>query len=111
MQQNVLRELLPAQNEYYELGLALGLQNHEIIAIHSIYCRPEERLGEVIIKFLQQEQESRRNWRVIAGALSDQLVNHQVLAGTIKADHFPEPISIDPAQSDPAALHSGDVAL
>ena len=105
---NVLRKLLPAQNESYNLGLSLGLQNHEMDAIHTTSL-PERCLREVIIKFLKQAPESRRNWRVIAHALSDPLVNHQVLAESVKAAHFPDLSPIDHAQSDPAALISGDV--
>ena len=103
----VLRELLPAQNKYYNLGLALGLAEHEVDGIRSTYRRPEECLREVIIKFLQQTSESKRNWRFIAGALSDRLVSHQVLAGRVKAAHFPDPTSI--VESDPGDLVNGDV--
>ena len=106
---NVLRELLPAQNESYKLGLALGLKNHEIEGIHSPYRRPEECLREVIITFLQQKPKSRRNWRVIADALSDPLVNRQDLAESVKAAHFPNSTPIDPTERDLATLHSGDV--
>ena len=106
---NVLRELLPSQNESYNLGLLLGLQNHEIDAIHTTNFFPERCLREVIIRFLQQAPESRRNWRVIADALSDPLVNHQALAESVKAAHFPNSTPIDPTERELATLHSGDV--
>ena len=106
---NVLRELLPAQNESYKLGLALGLQNHEIDAIHSTNRLPEECLRDVIIKFLQQAPESKRNWRIIADSLTSPLVNHKVLAGTVKAAHFPDPTPIDSAERDIATLLNGDL--
>ena len=106
---NVLRELLPSQNEFYNLGLLLGLQNHEMDAIHTTNLSPERCLREVIIRFLQQAPESRRNWRVIADALSDPLVNHQALAESIKAAHFPNSTPIDPTERDLAIHISGDV--
>ena len=105
---NVLRELLPAQNKFYNLGLLLGLQNHEIDGIHSTNPLPEQCLREVIIRFLQQAPESRRNWRVIADALSDPLVNNQVLAESVKATHCPNPTPIDPTERDVAIHLSGD---
>ena len=105
---SVLRELLPAQNESYNLGLALGIQNHEMDAIHSKNHLPKEYLKEVISTFLQQAPKSRRNRRVIADALSDPLVNHQALVESVKAAHFPNSTPIDPTERDLATLHSGD---
>ena len=83
----IMRELLPAQNQSHALGLALGLPPHQVEAIHSANRPPQQCLREVIINFLQQAQESRRNWRVITDALADPLVNHQALAERLKATH------------------------
>ena len=107
--ENVLRELLPAQNESYLLGLALGLPIHRMDVVETIETTnlsPKQCLREVIIWFLVTAPKSRRNWRVIADALSD--INHQVLAESIKAAHFPNSTPIDPTERDLATLHSDD---
>ena len=87
---NVLRELLPALNESHGLGLALKLSPEGVQAIHYPNRPPQECLREVIIKFLQQAPESRRNWSTITDALASPLVNHQALAERLKAAHCPK---------------------
>ena len=106
---DVLDALLPAQNEYHSLGLALKLSPYEVKAIYTANHRPQDCLREVIIKFLEQAPESRRNWRVIADALASRIVNHQGLSETVKAAHLPATsIVIEPVSDDLAAL-TGDV--
>ena len=108
---DVLDALLPAQNESHALGLALKLSPYEVRAIHTDNRRAKDCLREVIIKFLEQAPESRRNWRVIADALARRLVNHQALSETVKAAHLPATsIVIEPVSDNPAAL-TGDVPL
>ena len=107
----VLRELLPAQNQSSSLGLALGLPPHQVEAIHSPNRPPQQCLREVIIKFLEQAPESRRNWRTITDALADPLVNHQALAETVKAAHFPDPLPIDPAPANDPSDTTGMLKL
>ena len=87
---NVLRELLQAQNESYDFGLALRLDPAVVKAIHYPNRPPQQCLREVIIKFLQQAPESRRNWSTITDALADPLVDHQALAERLKATHCPK---------------------
>ena len=101
-------------NESYALGLALGLPLHEVEAIHYPTNRPrKECLRDVIIKFLHQALESRRNWSTITDALADPLVNHQALSESLKAAHFSDYIPTDDAISDPASTrvtHTGPVS-
>ena len=93
-------------NESHALGLALKLSPEEVKAIHYPNCPPQECLREVIIKFLQQAPESRRNWSVIADALASPLVNHQALAEAVKATHFLDtrPTNMTPTSSLPTSL-------
>ena len=83
----VLRELLPALNQSNDFGLALGLPPHAVEAIHYPNRPPQQCLRAVIIMFLQQAPETRRNWRTITDALADPLVNHQALAERLMATH------------------------
>ena len=103
----VLRQLLPAQNRSSVLGLALGLREYEVKAIHTANSHPEECLREVIISFLQQAPESKRNWMFIADALADTLVNHQALAETLRADHCSNTAPNQPAPINPTTLTDG----
>ena len=103
---DVLNELLPAQNRSRALGLALKLPSHEVEAIHAANCKPQDCLQEVIIKFLEQAEESRRNWRIIADALASPLVNHQALAEKLKVAHFPNHTSNESAPTDPTPTDS-----
>ena len=108
--ENVLRELLPlTNNESYTLGLLLGLPIHRMDVVETTNLSPKPFLTEVIIWFLVQAPESRRNWRVIADALSNPLLNHRALAESIKAAHFPNSTPIDPTERDLAIHSSGDV--
>ena len=75
----VLQELLPAKNQSHVLGLVLCLPPHAVEDIHYPNRPPQDCLLQVIIQFLQQAPESRRNL--------DPLVNHQALAERLKATH------------------------
>ncbi|CAI8030874.1 hypothetical protein GBAR_LOCUS17520, partial [Geodia barretti] len=85
----VLEELLPAQNQSYELGLRLNLKPHEVKSIHATISEPRKRLLEIVLEFLNQV-EPRPTWRVIVDALKSPAVNLPQLAMTVVAAHFPD---------------------
>ncbi|CAI8033784.1 hypothetical protein GBAR_LOCUS19057 [Geodia barretti] len=85
----VLEELLPAQNQSFELGLKLNLEPHQVEGIHSTYSEPAKRLLRVVMTFLNQV-EPRPTWRVIADALKSPAVNLLQLAMAVEAAHFPD---------------------
>ena len=85
---DVLEELLPAQNQSYELGLKLKVPEHEVESIHSTYAKPRNRLLHVLIAFTKQA-EPRPTWRVIVDALRSRAVNLPHLAERVEAAHFP----------------------
>ena len=107
----VWRKLLPAQNESYALVRVLGLPPHDVRAIHCPNRPPQDCLREVIDKFLQQAPESRRNWRTITDAFADPLVNHQAVAETVQAAHFPDPLPINPAPATDLSDTTGMLKL
>ena len=88
----VFEELLPAQDQSYELGLKLNLPPHEVESIHSTYTEPGKRLLQVIIQFLNQ-LEPRPTWRVIVDALKSSVVNLPQLGRAIEEKYFPNPAS------------------
>ncbi|CAI8024815.1 hypothetical protein GBAR_LOCUS14380, partial [Geodia barretti] len=85
----VLEELLPAQNESYELGLRLNLKPHDVKSIHATVSVPRKRLLQIVLEFLNQV-EPRPTWRVIVDALKSPAVNLPQLAMTLEAAHFPD---------------------
>ena len=88
----VLEELLPAQNQSFALGLKLMLPLHVVESICEVHTQPRDRLLQVIIAFLKQEQTG-PTWRVIADALRSPAVNLPLLAKEVEAAHFPDPTS------------------
>ncbi|CAI8032727.1 hypothetical protein GBAR_LOCUS18479 [Geodia barretti] len=85
----VLEELLPAQNESYELGLRLNLKPHDVKSIHATVSEPRKRLLQIVLEFLNQV-EPRPTWRVIVDALKSPAVNLPQLAMAVEAAHFPD---------------------
>ena len=85
----VLEELLPAQNQSYELGLKLKLPPHEVESIDSTYSKPRQRLLRIIMLFLNQV-DPKPTWRVIVDALKSPLVNLHQLARAVEIAHFPD---------------------
>ena len=88
----IVEELLPAQNQSHFLGLKLGLPLHDVKGIQSNYHDPRDRLLQVIIEFLNQEQTG-PTWRVIVDALRSPLVNLPALAKRVEAAHCPDTTS------------------
>ena len=90
--QNILEELLPAQNRSYELGLKLNLPPHQVESIHSTYTDPRKRLLQIVIQFLSQ-LEPRPTWKVIVYALKSPVVNLPRLGEAIEAVYVNIPLS------------------
>ena len=88
----VLEELLPAQNQSYELGLKMKLPPHEVESIHSTYSQPRQRLLRIIMLFLNQV-DPKPTWRVIVDALKSPVVNLPQLAREVETAHFPDTTS------------------
>ena len=84
----VLEELLPAQNQSYELGLTLNLPPHEVKSIHNTFTDPRKRLLQIVMEFLNQA-DPQPTWRVIVGALKNPVVNLPQLARAIETAHIP----------------------
>ena len=89
---DIVEEILPAQNDSFELGLRLRLPHHEVEGIHSTHSDPRSRLLHVILAFLNQAK-PRPTWRVIVDALRSPAVNLPRLADKLEAAHFPDPTS------------------
>ena len=88
----VLEELLPAQNQSYELGLKMKLPPYEVESIHSTYPQPRQRLLRIIMLFLNQV-DPKPTWRVIVDALKSPAVNLPQLARAVETAHFPDTTS------------------
>ena len=65
---------------------------HVVESICEVHTQPRDRLLQVIIAFLNQEQTG-PSWRVIADALRSPAVNLPRLAKRVEAAHFPDPTS------------------
>ena len=91
----VLEELLPAQTQFYVLGVKLKLEIHEIEAIHTKYLDPRDRLLHIIIAFLRRA-EPRPTWRMIVDALRSPAINFTALAERVEAVHFPDSTATRP---------------
>ena len=85
----VLEELLPAQNQSYELGLTLNLPPHEVKSIHATFTDPRKRLLQIVLEFLNQV-DPQPTWRVIVDALNSPVVNLPQLARAVETAHFPD---------------------
>ncbi|CAI8021635.1 hypothetical protein GBAR_LOCUS12812, partial [Geodia barretti] len=94
----VLEELLPAQNQSYELGLRLNLKPHDVKSIHATVSEPRKRLLEIVLEFLNQV-EPRPTWRVIVDALKSPAVSLPQLAMAVEAAQFPDTTPQLPAAS------------
>ena len=90
----IVEELLPAQNQSYELGIKLNLPPHQVESIHSTYTDPGKRLLQIVIQFLDQ-LEPRPTWKVIVDALKCPVVNLPRLGEAIEAAHFTTPTSFN----------------
>ena len=88
----VLDELVSAQGQSYVLGLKLKLPLHVVEGICEVHTQPRNRLLQVIIAFLNQEQTG-PTWRVIVDALRSPAVNLPALVKRVEAAHFPDPTS------------------
>ena len=62
----------------------------ELEAISKMYQDPKERLYQIILAFLRQE-EPPPTWRAIVNALRSPIVNLTALAKRVEAAHFPDP--------------------
>ena len=88
----MLEELREARNHSYDIGLKLELGRPAVNAIHLAYLKPEDRLRNVLIEFMNQT-DPRPTWRVIIDALRSPEVNLPHLAEKVEAAHFPGPTS------------------
>ena len=85
----ILEELLEAQNSAGLLGLMFNIKPVEVEAIKEAYKNPKERLCQIILAFLRQE-EPPPTWRAIVNALRNDLVSLKSLAKRVEAAHFPD---------------------
>ena len=65
---------------------------HVVESICEVHTQPRDRLLQVIIAFLKQEQTG-PTWRVIVDALRSPAVNLPALAKKVEAAHFPDTTS------------------
>ena len=88
----LFKELLPAQDESYMLGLKLGLSPQEVKSIHFSYTEPRYRLLQTLIEFTKKVEPA-PTWRVIVEALRSPTVGLPALAERVEATHFPDSTS------------------
>ena len=97
---NILEEIVEAQNQSYVLGLKLKLPPHVVEAICENHSLPRDRLLQVLIAFTKQV-DPRPTWRAIVSALRSPAVNLPQLAMRVKAAHCPDlTASCDPPQPE-----------
>ena len=103
--QNVLTEILVAQNKSRYLGLALKIPTHVLDAIHSPSANPQDCLRRVLEEFLRGV-DPRPTWSVIAVALRHPSVNLHRLAEKIEKKYcYPSPEGSE--QGKPRSLRKG----
>ena len=86
---NILEEIIEAQNQSFALGLKLKLSPHVVEAICENHCQPRDRLLQVLIEFTKQV-DPRPTWRAIVAALRSPAVNLPQLAMRVEAAHIPD---------------------
>ncbi len=80
--QEILSELMDAINEWFNLGLALGIQDPTLKDIESNEKYNKDRLREMLAHWLQTSPS--RTWRDICNGLRSNTVKHYVLADKIE---------------------------
>ena len=85
----ILEELIPAQNQSYVLGIKLKLPVYKVDSIRDQFKDSGERLLQTIIAFLRHE--SKPTWSIIVAALRSPAVNLQALANRVEKAHVREP--------------------
>ena len=84
----IVDELLPAINKSLFLARRLELPDHIVEALARQHTDPQERLYQIIVKFLKGVK-PRPTWRVILDALRSPLVDLPRLAEDIETSHMP----------------------
>ena len=92
--------LYPAASKFYDIGLQLEVERHEIINIESNYSKCERRLSEILANRLNQV--SPLTWPDIVAALRSNAVKESALANEIE-DEFIKPSNCTSLQSVPSA--------
>lgn len=80
--QEILSELMDAINEWFNLGLALGIQGPTLKDIESNEKYNRDRLREMLVHWLRTSPS--RTWRDICNGLRSNLVKHYILADKIE---------------------------
>ncbi len=75
----ILTELLPARNEWQEIGIALGLKSSDTEGINS--TKPQRALQTVLTTALQRRSDL--TWGKLTDVLSHPLVDQDTLAKTL----------------------------
>ena len=84
----IMEELVEAQNHANLLGLMLNVKPDDVEAIEATYQNPKQRLLHVIIKFLEQADQS-PTWKAIVQALRTRTVDLPRLAARLEERYVP----------------------
>ncbi len=82
--QNVFSLLINATNDWFELGLALGIKHITLVGIGSNKSSDKARLREMLAHWLKSSRS--RTWRDIFNGLRSNTVQQDVLADTIDSE-------------------------
>ena len=80
----VLRELSEITNEWFMLGLVLGLKDSTLNCIETDNTTVDERKREMVRSWLQKKDKCTPSWQALVMALKDSLVQRHDVAEKIK---------------------------
>ena len=81
---SILRELSGITTEWFELGLALGLEDSTLSRIKTDNTALNEYKRELVRSWLQQKDGCKPSWEALVEALEDDLVKRCDVAKQIK---------------------------
>jgi len=83
----VLRELKEVTQEWYELGLLLGLKCSTLETIKATNQTANECKRTMVVSWLQKKDDSSPSWQALVTALRDSLFNRPDIANQIEQNH------------------------
>ena len=81
---HVVEDLCPVMDKWHNIGIQVGLPERDLKSIETNYPRPDDRLREMVSKWLSGGQAS---WDALIEALKSRTVSEVHLAEKLKLKH------------------------
>ena len=83
----LVRELAVANNQYYEIGILLGIDGEKLKEIEKEYKETTRRFSEMFLWWLKGNGVT-VSWEPLVSALESPLVGHRILAEAMKTKYI-----------------------